>query len=578
MEVRKDFGKNQERVFFEFGPFRLDVRERLLRRDGELVPLTPKLFDILLVLILNNGHILTKDEMMRLVWPDAMVEESNLSRNVSSLRKALGEKPAEDPYIETIPWRGYRFVAELKEIRETAEPIDSLAVLPFVNESGDPTAEYLSDGITDSLIQKLALLSNLKVMSRNAVFRYKTVDPNALPQDVAAIGRELSVRAVLTGRIKLVDGILLLNVELVDSVDSRHLWGAQYNREFAGIFAMQETISREIADRLRVQLSGDEKQRLAKRFTEDTDAYQLYLKGRFFWNKLTVEGMRKAIEYFQLALEKDPGFALAYAGLTSCYGSMGNSHEGRTSALKALALDPSLGEVHASLGFFKFLTDWDFSGAEQEFNLAIQLNPNCAEARFMHAIFLANMGRHEEAVREANRARELDPLSSLMNQTAGNVYMLARDYGRAIEALRKTLELDANFAAAHSVLGFVYAHKSMWEEAISEFDKASALAGRHPQIDGSIKTLKGYAYAVAGKKSEAMKAIAEVSDQSEFLAYSIAGIYSALADTDRAFEWLDKACQSHSFQLVSLKVDPCFDNIRSDPRFPDVLRQVGLAN
>jgi len=569
LEVRKDFGKNRETIFYEFGPFRLDVREQLLRRDGELVPLTPKLFDILLALILNSGHILTKDEMMKMVWSDTSVEESNLTRNVSSLRKALGERPTENQYIETIPWRGYRFVAELKESRGEAAAIDSLAVLPFLNESTDPTAEYLSDGITDSLINKLSLLSNLKVMSRNSVFRYKG-------QDVLTVGRELGIRAVLTGRIKQVDGVLIVSVELVDAFDSRHLWGAQYNREFADIFSMQETISREIVERLRVQLIGDEKQRLAKSYTHDTEAYEFYLKGRYFRNKLTVEGFRKAIQYFEQAIEKDSRFALAYVGLASCQGLLGNPAEARKFKLKALELDPTLGEVHTSLGIPMFL-GWDFSGADKEFQLALKLNPNYAEGHHWYAIFLANMGRHDEAVHEANRARELDPVSSLMNQTAGNVFMLARDYGRAIEALQKTLELDANFAAAHSVLGCVYAYKGMCDEAIAEFEKVRALAGANPQVDGSIKALMGYAYAAGGRRNEALQIIEDIPSPHEAQAYSIAAVYAALAEIERAFEWLNKAFQAHSFQLVSLKVDPAFDNIRSDPRFQDLLHRIGLS-
>jgi TolB-like protein/Flp pilus assembly protein TadD len=569
LEVRKDFGKNRERIFYEFGPFRLDVREQLLRRDGELVPLTPKLFDILLVLILNSGHILTKDEMIKMVWSDTAVEESNLARNVSSLRKALGERPTENQYIETIPWRGYRFVAELKEFRGEAAAIDSLAVLPFLNESADPNSEYLSDGITDSLINKLSLLSNLKVMSRNSVFQYKG-------QDVLTVGRELGVRAVLTGRVKQVDGVLIVSVELVDAFDSRHLWGAQYNREFADIFSMQETISREIVERLRVQLMGDEKQRLAKSHTDDTEAYESYLKGRYFWNKLTVEGFRKAIQYFEQAIDKDSRFALAYVGLGTCQGLLGNPAEARKSKLKALELDPTLGEVHTSLGIGKFL-GWDFSGADKEFQLALKLNPNYAEGHHWYAIFLANMGRHDEAAREANRARELDPVSLLMNQTAGNVFMLAHDYGRAVEALQKTLELDANFAAAHSVLGCVYAHKGMCDEAIAEFEKVRTLAGANPQVDGSIKALMGYAYAAGGKRNEALKIIEELSSPHDALAYSIAAVYAALYEIERAFEWLSKAFQTHTFQLVSLKVDPAFDNIRSDPRFQDLLQRIGLS-
>jgi adenylate cyclase len=579
LKVRKDFGKNQEKLFYEFGPFRLDVRERMLERHGEEVPLTPKVFDILLVLVQNRGRILTKDEMMSLVWPDTMVEESNLTRNISTLRKALGDGPNEHRYIETIPWRGYRFVASVREMSDQSATIDSLAVLPFLNESADPAAEYLSDGVTESLINKLSLLTGLKVMSRNSVFRYKVRDPERSLPNAETVGRELGVRAVLTGRIRQTERILIASVELVDAADNRHIWGAQYNREFSDIFAMQEAMAQQIAERLRLRLTGKDRDRLTRRHTENPDSYQLYLRGRYFWNKLTIDGVRRGIEHFQQAIEKDPGYAAAYAGLLDCYTYLNSPAEARRAAIKALELDPALGEAHASLGFFKFLYDWDWPEAEREFMRAIELNPNYPEAHHWYAIYLANMGRHREAIREAKHARELDPLSLLMNQTAGNVLCLARDYDRAIEELQKTLDMDANFASAHGTLGLVYAQKGMCEEAIAEFQKVNALVGGIASIEASVKALMGYAYARSGDKSQAIKLIDEISDPSQQVAppYSIAGIYAALGETDQAFEWLNKAYQDRSFQLVGLKVDPTLDNLRSDPRFQDLLDRVGLA-
>ena len=570
LKVRKDFGKNPDRICYEFGPFRVDASERLVWRDGKRLPLTPKVFNTLLVLLQNAGRILTKEELMQRVWPDTAVEESNLARNVSTLRKLLGEERDEQHYIETIPWRGYRFAAEIRELRDESGTIDSLAVLPLINESPDPATDYLADGITESLIHKLSRVSGLKVMSRHSVFQYKE------RPDAETVGRELGVRAVLTGRVRLIADVVLVSVELVDAGDNSHLWGGQYNRELANLVTMPETIAQQIAELLKLNLTGADKHTLSARPTGNPEAYQCYLKGRYFWNKLTLEDIQKALGFFKQAIDKDPGYALAYGGLLDCYTYMQVPVEARKAAVKALELDPTLGEVHASLGFFKFLYDWDFAGAELELKKAVELTPNYAQARHWYAIYLANMGRREEAIDQATRARDLDPLSALMNQTAGNVLMLARDYDGATDALLNTLDLDPRFAAAHSVLGCVYCLKGMHEESLAQFEKVRALAGRHPGIDASIKALEGWVYAASGNRSEALKAIEAVSNPPGATPYSIAAIHAALGENDRAFELLDSAYQARSFQLVSLKVDPSFESLHSDPRFQDLSRRVGL--
>jgi TolB-like protein/Flp pilus assembly protein TadD len=572
VKVRKDFGKTSERTVYEFGPFRLNLQERVLQRDGVIVPLTPKVFDILLAMLQNAGRLLTKEQMMTLVWPDTNVEESNLARNVSTLRRALGETPRQPRYIETIPWQGYRFVATVRELQQDSDPIDSLAILAFANQSPDPTAEYLSEGITESLIDKLSLITGLKVMSRNSVFRYSA----GSSPDARSVGDALGVRAVLTGRVRLLDAILLVSVELTDARDGRHLWGSQYNRPITDLLSMQEAISQQIAERLRLRLTGRDQQILSGRHTEDPDAYQLYLRGRYFWNKLTPDGMARSIDQFRQAAEKDPNYAHAHAGLLRAHLYMNQPVEARKAAARALELDPNLGEAHAALGFLKLLYDWDFSGAEHELLLAIRLNPNHADAHHWYAILLANLGRHSEAIHEAERARELDPLSLLMNQTAGNVLLLARDYDGAVAALRKTLELDENFPAANSVLGCAYVCKGSYPEALAQFEKVRALAGGHPGVDASIKALMAYAYAASGKRAESLEIIEEISNPPAATPYSIAGVYAVLGEKELAFNWLEKAYQSRSFQLISLKVDPTLDNIRSDPRFSDLVTRVGL--
>jgi adenylate cyclase len=566
-----------ERISYEFDSFQVDPYERVVKRDGKLLPLTPKVFDILLVLLKNPGRILAKEEVMKQVWPDTTVEESNLARNVSTLRKVLGDDANRPQYIETIPWRGYRFVASVKELREETETIDSLAVLPFINDGQDPAAEYLSDGITESLIHKLSLLRGLKVMSRHSVFQYKIRNRNESLPDAKAVGSRLCTRAVLTGHVRLVDDIVQVGVELVDASDNRHLWGAQYNRELADIVTLQETISRQIAEQLKLKLSSRDMQRIKKHQTENPEAYQLYLKGRHFWNKMTLEGVRKGVEIFQQAIGKDPAYAMAYIGLLDCFSLLNQPLEARKAAAKALELDPALGEAHASLGFYKFLYDWDFPGAEREFRQAIELAPNYAQAHHGYAIFLSNMGRHEEAIDEVRRARELDPLSMLMNWTAGPVLSAARDYDGAVDAIMQALELDPHFAPARSALGMVYAFKGMLKEALEQFDRLRSLAGGNPAVDASIKALIGLAYAVAGQRKDALKIIGEVSKKPAATPFNIARIYAALGENDRAIEFLDEAYRERSPETVGLKVDPSFDKLRSDPRFRDLCGRVGFG-
>ncbi len=565
-----------ERISYEFGPFRVDMRERVVRRGGKLLPLTPRVFDILWVLIQNPGRVLTKDEIMKQVWPDTIVEESNLARNVSTLRKILGEEPDKPQYIETIPWRGYRFLTEVRELREESEAIDSLAVLPFVNEGLDPAGEYLSDGITESLIHKLSLLRGLKVMSRYSVFQYKLHDQKQNFPDAKTVGSRLGVRAVMTGHVRLVDDIAQVGVELVDACDNRHLWGAQYNRELSNIVTLQETISQQIAGQLKLKLTSGDRQRLASRQTENSEAYQLYLKGRHFSNMMTLEGVQKGVELFRLAIEKDPSYAQAYTGLSGCYTLLNQPVEARKAVIKALGLDPLLGEVHASLGFFKFLYDWDFSGAELEMKQAIELAPNDAQAHQGYATFLACMGRHKESIIEADRACELDPLSIGMNQAVGNVLAFARDYDAAIEVLLRTLELDPHFAPVRSALVITYAAKGMFEEALAQLEKLRPLAGGNPIVDANINALKGLVFAAAGQEAEALKIAGEVSKPPAATSYNIARIYAALGECDRAFEYLDRAYRERSPEIVGLKVDPCFDNLHSDARFQDLLGSIGI--
>ncbi len=458
--------------------------------------------------------------------------------------------------------------------------IDSVAVLPFANASADPSTEYLSDGITESIINSLSQLPDLRVMARSTVFRYKGKDVD--PQKV---GHDLGVRAVLTGRLAQRGDTLTIQAELVDVEKGSQVWGGQYNRKVADVLAIQEDISKEISEKLRLRLTGEEQKRLTKRYTENTDAYQAYLKGRYEWNKRTAEGLSKSIQYFDQAIEKDPGYALAYAGLADSYNleevySIAPGKEtyprGKAAAIKALEIDDTLAEAHTSLAFTLVIYGWDWSAGEKEFKRALELNPSYATAHHWYsATYLTPLGRLEEAIEEMKHAQELDPLSLIINSDVGRIFYFARQYDRAIEQCRKTFELDPNFAEAHRTLGSAYEAKDMYAEAIGEFERAVTLSGGNPRMTGAL----AHAYAVAGKKAQATKLLNELKDlakQSYVPAFHIATICAGLGDKEQAFAWLETAYEDRSQWLIWLKVDPRLDSLHSDPRFADLVRRIGL--
>src|SRR5467141_2563526 len=381
------------------------------------------------------------------------------------------------------------------------EPIDSLAVLPFVNASADPNTEYLSDGITESLINSLSQLPHLKVMSRDSAFMYKGKDT-----DARTVGQALGVRAVFKGRVMQRGDDLEISAELVDARDNSHIWGQQYSRKSSDIFALQGELAKEMTSMLRMRLTGEDEKRMAKSYTVDPEAYQLYLQGRFWWNKANADGLNKSIEYFQQAIAKDPAYALAYAGLADCYNIQANFGfvppkeafpKAREAALKALEIDDTLPQAHTLLGLIKAFYDWDWSGAEKEHRRAIELNPSYAEAHYYYGLALRNMGRLPEALAETKRAQELDPLSLLINRGLGLALYTARQYDQAIDQERKTLQLDPNYTNAHRTLGMTYVQKSMYKEATAEFERTLATSPGNPWTLSEL----GYGYAVSGRKA-----------------------------------------------------------------------------
>lgn len=580
---------------YEFDSFRLDVAERFLLQDGRIVPLTTKAFETLLMLVRNSHRVIEKDELMKNVWHDTFVTEANLSQTIFMLRKALGESRHERRYIETIQKRGYRFITTVRELRKEEDEsnyaraqelsrdtfdssIRSLAILPFVNASSDPAAEYLSDGITESLINSLSSLPGVRIMARSTVFRYKGREV-----DTQRVGRELNVRAVLVGRVLQSGDRLIISAELVDVSDGSQLWGEQYNRNLTDILAVQEEISRIISEKLRLKLSGADQKLLMKRYTDNITAYQLYLKGRYFWSKYTEDGAKKSIRYFSEAIKLDAQYALAYAGLSDSYYRLSNLYlpprealsKAKAAALKAVKLDEKLAEAHTSLAFIRLYCDWNWHEGERELKRAIELNPGYATARHRYGTYLSLIGRFDESLAELKLAQELDPLSLPINLGIAANFWVSRQYEQAIEQLRKLLEMEPGFYMAHGLLGIVYAQQHKFPQAVAEIETALALD--NTQV---LLRFLGHTYAISGQTDAAYKVLKELhklSGKHYVSPYSKAVIYAGLGERDHALALLEDAYEDKSEGLSLLKVSPELDNLRSDSRFVNLMQRVGFA-
>jgi eukaryotic-like serine/threonine-protein kinase len=457
-------------------------------------------------------------------------------------------------------------------------PVDSLAVLPFTNVGANPKMEYLSDGMSESLIDSLSLLPNLAVMSRSSVFHYK-----GQMVDAQSVGKKLGVRAVLTGRVLQTGDTLSISAELVDVRNNRHLWGRQYSGKVSDLIALQEEITNDVSDALRPSRSGEAKRQMASLQTGNPEAYQLYLNGLFFWNKGNEQGFRDAADYFGRAIQKDPGYGLALAGLADTNILLEDSGylspkeacpRAQSSALEAVAANDQLAEAHSSLALVKEYCAWDWAGAEKEFQRAIELNPKLAAAHHWYGSFLAKMGRQDDAVRELNLAQKLEPLSPIINTTVAWQFYVARQPNRAIDQLRKTLDVDPNFAPARRLLEEVYEQQGMFKEAAAEWQQALTLSG-NPELAASVGSdfqTSGY----SGVLRNWLEGLKELSKGEYVSPYTIAETHARLKENDQAFLWLDVAVQERDGRLTSLKVDPMFDGMRTDPRFQNLLQRVGL--
>ena len=635
---------------FEFGGFTLDARKRLLcDASGAKIALMPKVFDTLVFLVENAGKVVSKDELLATIWADTIVEENNLTQNISSLRRVLGEKPGEHRFISTIPGRGYKFVAEVScpqteppasETEQPAEfsgegnveelapnpagvaqgakhspasssvrpavvvasvilgiiviagtyllwtrdsasaaPIRSIAVLPFTNSSQIPDGEYLSDGIAENVINGLSRLTGIKVMSRNSTFRFRGDQAN-----IREIGSQLDVDAVVTGDVRQVGSDFVINVSLIDARDDRQLWGNQYRKSSTDLIGAQNEIAEAVAKNLRLKLTETDTQRLAKRDTQNPEAWQLYQRGRFHVFRLTPAEVKKGIDYFEQAIEIDPTYALAYSGISDAYRSLAIGSEmspvehlsrSKAAAIRAIELDESLSEGHSSLGMTIFWGDWNWHAAEEHYRRALELNPSNTMAHLFYAHLLSNLGRHAEAAAEMKLARELDPLFPFGNALEGQFLVHAGQTDAGLLQLQKTIELAPNFWMPHLFASSAYTEKGMYAEAISSAKRATELS---PAQTVSI-AFEGYALARSGQREKAqanLDTLPKLSAERFVPASHIAIVYCGLGDKDRALEWLEKGFEQRDPKMTFLKVEPKWSSLRSEPRFMKLIQRLNL--
>jgi len=628
-----------------FGVFELDLRAGELRKHGLRVRLQEQPIQLLAMLLEHPGEVVTREELQKKLWPaDTFVDFNHgLNKAISKIREALSD-PAESPrFVETVARRGYRFLVEVKVVETvpvrgpelatqphpTAEARDhpdlagklamlkrhltslvwkvsvfvllvlmaslatwklhswkrpppvirSLAVLPLESLSSDASQDYFADGMTDELISDLGQISALRVISRTSVMAYKhTRKP--LPQ----IARELNVDAVVEGTVLRSGDQVRITAQLIEASADKHLWSQSYQGELRDTLALQNQVANAIADQIRITVNPQEQAALKNVRVVNPQAYESFLKGRYFWNKRTADGLKVALAYFNQALEEDPKYAQAYSGLADTYALLGDWQyavmtprealpKAKAAAVKALELDSALGEAHNSLAFCLDGFDWDFSSAGQEFRRAIELHPGYATAHHWYAWHLSLLGRYDEAIAEMRKAENLDPLSLIINADLAELLVLAHSYDEAIKQSRKTIEMDPNFALAHNQLAQAYLQKHMNHEAVAELEKAAQLSGGSPTVIANLAR----AYAASGKRSEAMKLLSDMKKRSNSI-YShgpeIAVIYAALGVRDQAMNWLEKGYEERFNPGVLLR--PGFDPLRSDPRFQDLVRRIGL--
>jgi len=613
-----------------FGTFEIDLNRQELLRDGQRVKLRDQSFLLMAALLEQPGELVTREELRSRLWPDGTFVDFDHSLNaaIKRLRETLGDDPDTPRFIETVPKRGYRFLApvehpSIKQAESNPEPstppaelpslrltsvwrvvgyllllgvvvsavlyavlrppvVDSIAILPLANLTGNPELDYLGEGITDALINNIAQVPNLKVISGRSMLRYKGRDA-----DLQTLGRDLQVQAVLTGKYALSGNNLLISVELSEVRDNRHIWGEQYNRSLDDLAAVREEVSRRVTEMLRLKLTPEERQRISRKQTVNPEAYQLYLKGRHYQLKDTPDDLRKSREYYEQAIDVDPSYALAYAGLAQFYGYMGWEGEmspkeagakQEAAATRATELDPALGVAHCEVGTVDLFYKWDWSAAERETQRCLALSPNEVEAHFFRALFLRTTRRFAEALREAQRAEELDPLTPERKEMIGSIYYFARRYDSAADQYRQLTQSDQDLAGPHLRLFDIYSRTGKESDAVSELQKGLALQGADDLADALPAKYKSSGFEATRQFAvrEQIKLLLEASKTAYIAPTALAANYSLLNEKDQAFEWLEKAAAEHSPDLVDLNLDPDYQNLRSDKRFQDLIRRIGL--
>jgi TolB-like protein/DNA-binding winged helix-turn-helix (wHTH) protein/Flp pilus assembly protein TadD len=629
-----------------FGVFELDLQAGELRKHGLRVRLQEQPFQVLAMLLEHAGEVVTREELQKNLWPaDTFVDfDHGLNKAINKIREALGDSAESPRFVETVSRRGYRFIAEVRvadtapvrspeiatqphpvaEVRDRREVpgelamhkhprpslgwkisvfvllllvaslitwklhswnrpspvIRSLAVIPLESLSSDASQDYFADGMTDELISDLGQISALRVISRTSVMAYKHVR-KPLPQ----IARELNVDAVVEGTVLRSGDRVRITAQLIEASSDKHLWSQSYEGELRDTLTLQNEVARAIADQIRIELNPQERSALNAVRVVNPEAYESYLKGRFFWNKRTADSLKVALAYFNQAIEEDSKYAQAYSGMADTYSLLGDWQytvltpkealpKAKAAALKALELDSALGEAHNSLAFCLDAFDWDLDAAGKEFRRAIELNPGYATAHHWYAWHLSLVGRYDQAIAEMRKAENLDPLSLIINADLAELLVIAHSYDESIRQSRKTIEMDPNFALAHNQLAQAYLQKNMPEEAVQEFQKAVQLSGGSPTTTANLAR----AYVASGKRSEAVKLLNDLKKRSSpgySDASEIAAIYASLGDADQAMNWLEKAFEQRFNPGVLLR--PGYDPLRSDPRFEDLLHRVGLA-
>jgi DNA-binding winged helix-turn-helix (wHTH) protein/TolB-like protein/Flp pilus assembly protein TadD len=618
---------------YAFGGFRLDPAERRLLRDETPVPLTPKCFDLLVIFVENSGHLIGKEELIERLWPNQIVEEANLSFNISTLRKALGQGSNGEPFIETVPKKGFRFVAHVEEqLEEQAVPSrllkpasqlvsdsgesrrsklryvlagslvillaavfagsfywrsrhgaavakpNSIAVLPFKSIGSEKDDEYLELGMADALITRLSNLNGIVVRPTSSVSKYIGSE-----DDAVTVGRALAVDSVLDGSVQKVDERIRITVRLIRVKDAMPLWAATFDEKWTDVLSVQSSIAQKTVGALALQLTGEERSMLSKRYTDNLEAYQLYLKGRYSSKKTTPEGFWKAIEYYNQAIALDRHYALAYAGLADCYYWLSFGMPPRevmpkmkAMAMKAVEFDESLAEAHSSLSIALAYYDLDWSSAEKEIKRAMELNPGNFQVHLSYGDLLSSLGRFDDATVEFKKAQELDPTSTMISAYLAYNFVRSGDYDRAIEESLRALDLEPDAHELNGVLGFAYLYKGEPTKALAAFQKIRDI------VKPSTFGLEGIgrSYAAMGERNKSLNIIDELREASkrEYVSsFPIATIYLQLGDKNKALEYLEKTYEErNTTSLALLKTDRQFDVLRSDPRFITLLRKLNL--